>query len=216
MSQQDMDQPGCLAGCDRTPRDEAAQPTPGQLLHSLHLMGREDQLDAAQRILVASDEAMRCFTRNHEGRLARDDDERALLLWLHAEAVWLARYEDEDDGEVRTLPELIALLRTRHELARRLYIEAEKDHKQAESSRRDWAAEADRLTEVVRALSGELGEAGFEHAAVTAALATVQPDLEFDYDEPPLCSCLTPDGAAVVLAGGLCLPLCAVHPEADR
>lgn len=39
-----------------------------------------------------------------------------LLLWLHAEAVWLARYEDEDDGEVRTLPELIALLRTRHEL----------------------------------------------------------------------------------------------------
>jgi hypothetical protein len=115
-----------------------------------------------------------------------------LLLWLHAEAVWEARVASDaaDDWCAKW--------------------------EAAEASRRDWAAEADRLTEVVRALSGELGEAGFEHAAVTAALATVQPDLEFDYDEPPLCSCLTPDGAAVVLAGGLCLPLCAVHPEADR
>lgn len=83
-----------------------------------------------------------------------------------------------------------------------------------EASRRDWAAEADRLTEVVRALSGELGEAGFEHAAVTVALATVQPDLEFDCDEPLLCSCLTAEGAAFVAAQPKwSLPVCAVHPE---
>jgi hypothetical protein len=51
-------------------------------------MSREDQLDAARRMLEASDMAVRCFTRDHDGRLARDDDERAVLLWLHAEAVW--------------------------------------------------------------------------------------------------------------------------------
>ena len=91
-------------------------------------------------------------------------DMLAEVLWLHAEAVWLARYEDEDDDtEARTLPELIALLRSRHELARRLYLDVAKDLKQAEASRRDWAAEAMRLEHEQRDIARAIETAAAVH-----------------------------------------------------
>src|SRR5690349_12307808 len=117
----DEENTGCLAGCDRTPRAPEVMPTPGQLLHSLHTKSREEQLDSAQRMLDASDSAVRCFTRDHERRLARDDEERALLLWLHAEAVWIAQHESDNADQWCA------------------------DLERVESSRQAWAEEAMRL-----------------------------------------------------------------------
>lgn len=69
-----------------------------------------------------------------------------------------------------------------------------------EASRRDWAALA------------MLHDMYTEHAAVGT--------LDDPWPEEPgrnaPCSCLTPEQAAVVVAGGFSLPRCAVHPEADR
>lgn len=69
-----------------------------------------------------------------------------------------------------------------------------------EASRRDWAAIA----------------MAHDMAAEFQAVGT----LDDPWPEPPAvgapCSCLTAEQAAVVSAGGFSLPLCAVHPEADR
>lgn len=59
----------CMAGCDTTPRDPAAMPTPGQLLHRLHTLDAEGQLDLVGRMLESQEAAHRCFVYGHDARL---------------------------------------------------------------------------------------------------------------------------------------------------
>lgn len=117
-----------------------------------------------------------------------------------------------------------------------------------EASRRDWAAEAEKLTEQLQSRQ-ELGDVllhGYDTVTLALSkrwgqektdkfLAQLQEAFPFRQSrgvtvdesgvvelvgEPGVnapCSCLTPEGAAFVAAQPKwSLPLCAVHPEADR
>lgn len=153
-----------------------------------------------------------------------------LLLWLHAEAVWKVEHlTDWRDIDRMALEQVL------------------EERDRAEASRRDWAAEAEKLTEQLESRQ-ELGDVllhGYDTITLALSkrwgqektdkfLAQLQEAFPFRESggvtvdesgvvelvgEPGVnapCSCLTPDGAAVVLAGGFSLPLCAVHPEANR
>ena len=95
-----------------------------------------------------------------------------------------------------------------------------------EASRRDWAAEAERIDPPL-ATEDEVADIVAEFGNLNTFLTEQVTEKLFEfYDihpksarraEPPgryVCACLTAEQAAVVLAGGFSLPLCAVHPEA--
>lgn len=155
---------GCMEGCDRTPRDPAMRPTAGQMLHQLHDMSPADQVAFMQRMLDASETAVRCFTHDHEGRLLRDDYERSVLLWLHAEAVW---QRDQLDAEALKWTEVAGEHAAELESERKIVEQWERGHQnevlpytaalegeiaalraeaaEERSSRQAWAEEAMRL-----------------------------------------------------------------------
>lgn len=232
-----------MEGCDRTPRAPEEMPNPGQLLHSLHTKSREDQLDAAQRMLDASDSAVRCFTRDHEGRLLRDDEERALLLWLHAEAVWKAGQFQAALRQERALAEDLDDRRARwaeeHEKRR-------DELERSESSRQAWAEEAGQLktfrsmvhmllgykpdvaadSKVLRALEKLALAWQRGHTAPWSEIEWLRREVEFEANAEvprsdgltlPLCSCVTAEQAAQIAAAGPLWtpPQCAVHPVSD-
>jgi hypothetical protein len=151
--------------------------------------------------------------------------ERDLLLWLHAEAVW--NWGQEDASRARWALE--------HE-KRRDELEA------VEASRRDWAAEAEyRRREAEFEANGER----WENAIVARdGHRRINGFHECECGEPcpslgmwsdhlaktraaegtSLCACLSAEQAAQLRAVNAAhpddlqwsLPLCAVHPEADR
>jgi hypothetical protein len=55
--------------------------TPGQLLHRLHSLDSEGQMDLAGRILESQEAASRCFVHNHDARIAEWDERVQQLLW---------------------------------------------------------------------------------------------------------------------------------------
>lgn len=178
MSQQDMDRTGCFAGCDPTPRDPATRPTPGQMLHQLHDMDAAEQVDFMQRMLDASDTAVWCFTRDHEGRLAHRDELMIEVSRLRREL------EFELCGINVDMEEFFLNVGDRVEFTCPDGVIA-----------RGEVVDLD----PVRVMADDTGN--------TTRWPT-------DLRKARPCSCLTPEGAAVVLAGGFSLPRCAVHPEA--
>lgn len=156
-----------------------------------------------------------------------------LLLWLHAEAVW--RAEDLDARRARWAEEHE---KRRDELET---VEASRRDWAAEAARQ--SAELNDYADLLLTCAESPSP---EHLArVLRRIAARRPqscpfvsdegngcEEDEGHDGPHLrwfdelryeelgpsrpCSCLTVDGAAVVLAGGFSLPLCAVHPEADR
>lgn len=94
----ERDEVACMQGCDATPRDPAIRPTAGQMLHQLHGIPPAEQVGFMQRMLDASEAAVSCFTRDHEGRLAHRDQLMVEVSRLRREVEFEANGADTFSG----------------------------------------------------------------------------------------------------------------------
>jgi hypothetical protein len=70
------------------------RPTAGQMLHQLHGMSQADQVGFMQRMIDASETAVHCFTRDHEGRLGHRDQLMIEVSRLRREVEFEANPEE--------------------------------------------------------------------------------------------------------------------------